>query len=388
MVVNSPSKRTGLGRSVAPANLNARPRAPANLSQFGRGSAYPRLAPSVDTSNPHVTVSKPRAFPANVNAPPKVPTPAVKTARKIARSALRGNPYIRVLDTVATIYQMGSVHLPAVQGGDPVGFTITGQCSSPSAAYPGDFLIAYSTGVGSYDDFANDCLARQIGNGAEWPPEVPEGIRSIARGGERNGRYQHVRAYSRPDTGPVTFTEPSPEVWLDPSVQPVPMPARTPRPGYNRPPQTSPLARPRTKPRTKGNQVPGFTIDVTPGGRVNYRPYPVKGRAGKGTKEVKTRLPASLVIALRAALEVTEFLDFLEIIGENAGLPPRSQDYLPQDMIYDLFVNGAIFEIDPTQTLIDLALNEVEDRIVGKVSGSAEKALRDRLGRDVTMLNI
>jgi len=95
---------------------------------------------------------------------------------------------------------------------------------------------------------------------------------------------------------------------------------------------------------------------------------------GRGEREKKVRFaPPWLAIPLRAALFATEAIDFIEAIWKAIPKHLRmGRKTTPQDMLSDIYNHW--HHIQWTDALLNLVYNELEDRVIGKVAGTASKA--------------
>lgn len=157
-----------------------------------------------------------------------------------------------------------------------------------------------------------------------------------------------------------------PGTWPPPSRGPIPFgpgapapaPRRTPMPRYRRSPGWAPPS-----PSTS------IEIDITDTGvRVrrgdNTRPP-------RGTRELKRRsgVARALASALANGLDgISEGAEFLDILLEHAGVD-RSQGF--PDQLNEL-LNEGLDRVDPLPFARDVALNEVEDQVVGRTLGLSE----------------
>lgn len=333
----------------------------------------------------------------------------LKYARPLLRLA-KINPYIRAADLALDLLQLWS---PPVAGeatyNVPAGWELTQVCSvNPTNVW-------YAGG-----SFKTGCLAMQAltPNGTAENPDPPPGgvgeqtmIFVKGYGVAGTTRYDWVRVYwrpggfPRPAIDPVTYEETiaSPGVALPairplvnpmldpmflpigkPSVptRPVPGPAqRTRRDLENRPdrvdqrqvgnrprvpllPGDAIASDPGAAPRGEIAPTPGVTIQT----RIDYRRPPA------GTKEQKfIANPAGRNLVVRLFSGITEFGDAIDAIYE--AIPKELRGTRRRTLVDKAnFVYRNLQHVDIIEALQNLAVNEVEDRAIGKLGRYGAKA--------------
>lgn len=199
-----------------------------------------------------------------------------------------------------------------------------------------------------------------------------------------------------PQPDPATDLEVLPWPQLDPMSQPIhrarPEPAHLPisvvpylRPeNPNYAPGNGPLRGPVPVPATPPEHV---TVEVTD----PYSPptasasSPVRRPPGPRTREKKARLLRAWAPFNRVLSSVTEGLDFIDAVFYALPANRRWGAYTPQAKLARIWKHYD--EIDIEQALLNLLINEIQDRVIGSLASAAaraEKPYLDATGRTVS----
>ena len=141
-------------------------------------------------------------------------------------------------------------------------------------------------------------------------------------------------------------------------------PVGVPFPSYSPAPSAEPFKNPAKSPAA----APATTlvVDFYPDGYVSVRTAPATGRPPPNVREQKQRSAMTQVLT-KVLNEGSEFGDFYKILIEQAGLNIKDGFF---ENMRKLFVDGMINNIDPLEFVGALALNHVQDAIIGGIHGS------------------
>lgn len=347
MSVNSPTMRSGLGRSQSP------------TPRFSRAPRY--------TNSFASQMGRPLGFPANFNtAPTKVPPPkgfkpfAFSPRRALAMALGRAAGEF-LFDPV--MYNRSETSVPAnrenwVDKG--LKWLVDGiVVADPSndGEWTFDFRKVYSP----VPPAQTNVIFKESSGEQEWYGTF---------GGPANlGRVRWDQTEIFPPEVPVTKTTTV--------VSPRPFPVGDYVRPYQEPDAPPDWRGPRTREKPKHHRKPvrGVSVDITSVGvslAANYG-----GRPPKGIKEMKSRSKAAAAMMFVVDW-VTEGLDGLEILAIASGVDVWGKNgRLPQHVAWDLFVNGEIANLDFVEFLALFGYNFFEDMLVGRAMGAKSRALRN-----------
>lgn len=352
-----------------------------NVPNGSRRARAPSRRPPVRNFGPSVGPIPRReiGFPANTNRPPSKPPP-VSSPQRAMRVPPRMSRALGPL--VAAITGLGQLQ-PA--SGPSVSITEgwpAGTRPNPSGSgwqYDGH-QITWSVNAAPNPVFPSGVIKSRNGNPWQplWlnAPQIPAGFRgeyyleptTLSQGAtSATVRYDHSFNLLPGEVPKVGDT------WVYPDEIPQLEPAPQPRP--NRSPRSTP--RPQYRPN-RGRTAPrnGFTLDVSPSGRVRFLPRAVSGRPPRGTREDKRR--SAVAGILSELISVSEIADFIDVAADAAGCSGGGRD-----KINCLFFEGKFFQVDLEEFAWGLIGNVIEDQLIGRTIGAMQRR-GDRRGTRVT----
>jgi len=360
MVVNSPSVRSGLGRSRGAPRPSA---SPSYIDVGGRGLGSPK-----------------RGINSNVNRKPSN-SPASRRTRAAVTRALRSGRLTPAGILAGVIAGVVGSQIIRAQKPDPrVTLLPNGNLQVPGVVYA-----------------ETDPLYANAFQGPTSPTQTDQVFENLREAGIDQKWWGEDRPWG---TSPTLlewgFTELFPgdtpfEIPTVPTFIPTPPPIEAPPaeklrpfpPVYNEPyyPDTDPLGDPGIGPRSRPSRnpdsrnrrnrdragTPNLAIDIYPSGRVRTRLN--QNSRSRNKKEVKARSPLFRVLMIMLDLG-SEMADMLKILFENSGINPN----IPLLRQAEMFaLEGHSANLNWSQFLVDLGYNHLEDKVIGRANAAVDK---------------
>jgi len=357
MVVNSPSVRSGLGRSRGAPRPSA---SPSYIDVGGRGLGSPK-----------------RGINSNVNRKPSN-SPASRRSRGAVTRALRSGRITPAGILAGVIAGVVGSQIIRAQRPDPrVTLLPNGNLEVPGVVYA-----------------ETDPLYDNPFQGPTSPTQRDEVFSNLTEAGIEQIWWGEQFPWGSSQTlVEWGFTEIFPgddplEIPTIPTFIPTPPPVGSPQPDlkpllpiYNEPlypeeipgmyPNTGPRSRPKRNPdqRNQRNPVgrPNLAIDIYPNGKVTTSLN--QNSRARNKREVKSRSPVFMVLMTMLDLG-SEMADMLKILFENSGINPN----IPLLRQAEMFAfEGHAAALDWPQFLVDLGYNHIEDKIIGRANAAVDK---------------
>lgn len=361
-------------------------------SARGRGA-------SLTPNKPFGRRSPAPALPGAAGAPGRL-----AAARAVSRLAFRLLPFVGIALTIWDLLQLLQWVWEQLTGStswENAGWTMHDNCIVNG--------VTHRT-VGSSGTPAFSCLNRQalttyplnspISSGATWFFGLE--YDPIIFGGTEYPRWDVVATYTRGSStedepvtvpggvAPIAPARPTPELdqlvrempEANPIGQPRQMPGRVP---FRRAARANPYRYPfnaHGQPSRLRRAVPrGWEVSQTRGAppRIREVPPPAAKRPPRREQDKKGSAQRAVARIAAAAFAVTEYADLVDsLIG---ALPDRLQDAAPTKLHErSLFLAEHFREMDVAKAIENVIVNQIEDRIVGKISALGEGALKNTFG--------